>query len=137
MSYALSENIVETRSISEKWPIGVVSITRITFPCPPVNAPYTPGLSFASLRLSVSELPTRDYRPMSVAFQQCRDRGGVHLDEVAETGARELGRPVAGLPPGMTPAGRREPAPAPGVWHNGGTGDPRTIRPWPLGDGVP
>jgi hypothetical protein len=46
-AYALSENIVETRPISEKWPIGVVSVTRITTPCPPMNAPYTSGPNVA------------------------------------------------------------------------------------------
>src|ERR1700742_2292682 len=34
VAYALSENIVETRPISEKWPIGVVSVTCITGLCP-------------------------------------------------------------------------------------------------------
>ena len=112
VAYAVSENIVETRSISEKWPIGVVSITRITFPCPPVNAPYAPGLSFASLRLSVSELPTRDYRPMSVAFQQCRGRGCVYPDEVAETRAQGIGR--SGRLPATSGSPRRPARTGPG-----------------------
>src|ERR1700760_888493 len=68
-AYALSENIVETRPISEKWPIGVVSVTRVTGSCPPVNAPCTSGPSLVCRCPLVSELPTRDYRPMSAAFQ--------------------------------------------------------------------
>jgi hypothetical protein len=46
-AYALSENIVETPPISEKWPIGVVSVTRITTSCPSMNAPYTSGPNLA------------------------------------------------------------------------------------------